>query len=174
MSELGVTAINLQRKVPVNTSRLIRHAQLALTAVKKTNFDLSLVIVNDQRMRSLNRSYRGKSGTTDVLSFDAEIPLPGGVRNTFLGEIIISAPQAMRQAKQQKIDFDDEMTNLAIHGVCHLLGYDHELGEEESRKMKAKEQNIAAMIRRSDKTLLAPEDIAGKITSQPGQRKRKS
>jgi probable rRNA maturation factor len=171
---LGVTAINLQRKVPVNISRLICHAQLALSAVKKTDFDLSLVIVNDQRMRSLNRSYLGKSRTTDVLSFDAEIPLPRGIRNPLLGEIIISAPKAMRQAKQQKIDFDDEMTNLAIHGICHLLGYDHELGEKESRKMKAMEQKIASMIRQSDKTLLAPDDIGGKITGQPGQRKRKS
>lgn len=83
---------------------------------------------------------------------------------------MISAHRALFQAMLQEISLNDEMTNLAIHGICHLLGYDHELGEEESRKMRAEERKIADMIRRKDPTLNAPGDITGKIPEIPERR----
>lgn len=79
---MSVTAINLQRTVALDIHRLVRHASLALEAARKPGCDLSIVIVNDQRMRFLNRTYRGKSKTTDVLSFPVDIPLPEELKNS--------------------------------------------------------------------------------------------
>jgi len=171
---VSVTTINLQKKIPIDSERLIRHAKIALSSVKKSKSDLSIVIVNDRRMRSLNKIYRNNSKTTDVLSFNAEIPLPPGVENPLLGEIVISAPKALIQANERQIDLSDELTNLAIHGICHLLGYDHELGEQESREMKSAEKKIAEAIRRKDHALSAPKAITGKIPEESEQRKSKT
>lgn len=171
---MSVTTINLQKKIPIDSERLIRHATIALSSVKKSKFDLSIVIVNDRRMRDLNKIYRKKNKTTDVLSFNVEIPLPPGIENPLLGEIVISAPKALTQAKERKIEFSDELTNLAIHGICHLLGYDHERGEQERQDMKSAEKKIAETIRRKDPTLSAPQDITGKIPEESERRKSRT
>ena len=93
-------------------------------------------------MRELNRNYRGKDKTTDVLSFpqlEGRV-MPGGSGN--LGDIVISPAQARRQAAERKERFSDELTLLLIHGLLHLLGYDHERGAGDARIMRRKEREI--------------------------------
>ena len=81
--------------------------------------NLSLAIVSDRRMRALNRQFRGKDAVTDVLSF------PSGTRG-FMGEIVIASGVAKQQAKTAGHTVATEVRVLALHGLLHLLGYDHE------------------------------------------------
>jgi probable rRNA maturation factor len=111
-------------------------------------YEVSLVFTDSEKVRQLNRDYRGVDEPTDVLAFymlpqkgaDSSFALPpDGV--TRLGEVIISYPQAVAQAKEQGHSTERELALLVIHGVLHLLGYDHEEPEEES-KMREREREL--------------------------------
>jgi probable rRNA maturation factor len=110
--------------------------------------EVSVLLVGDVAMRSLNRRYRGKDRTTDVLSF----PLRGGkfpgVQHHLLGDIVISVPTAARQAKAAGDTLPEEIDRLLVHGFLHLLGYDHERGGAEARRMETRERRLRGMLKR--------------------------
>ena len=93
-------------------------------------------------MRTLNRRYRRKDRTTDVLSFPfREGPYPD-VSGLALGDIVISLPAAERQAREAGDPLQRELDRLLVHGLLHLLGYDHEQGEVKARKMQTRERQL--------------------------------
>jgi probable rRNA maturation factor len=111
-------------------------------------YEVSLVFTDSETVRKLNRDYRGVDEPTDVLAFcmlpqkraDSSFALPpDGV--TRLGEVIISYPQAVAQAKEQGHSPERELALLVVHGILHLLGYDHEEPGEES-KMREREREL--------------------------------
>jgi len=122
-----------------------------------SDVEISLVIASQERVQQLNRSYRRKDEPTDVLAFamlsseetsGADSPFivpPDGVLH--LGEVIISYPQAVIQAKEHRHPIEREVTILTIHGVLHLLGYEHDKPELE-RQMRAREAEILSSIER--------------------------
>ncbi len=93
-------------------------------------------------MRTLNRHYRGKDRTTDVLSFSLREGSFGHIRPEMLGDIVISVPTAFRQAKMVGHGINAEIQRLLVHGLVHLLGYDHERSLREARRMKRMEQRL--------------------------------
>lgn len=105
----------------------------------KRSVQLSVLFTNDREMTRLNSEYRNKHKTTDVLSFPLGEKEEGYV---VLGDIVISLPQALRQAREHRSTPRDELTRLLIHGYLHLLGYDHEISESEARRMERKEREI--------------------------------
>lgn len=110
--------------------------------------EISVLLVGDRSMRTLNRRYRGKDRTTDVLSF----PLRGGrfsrVQSGLLGDIVISVPAAARQAREMGETLRSEIDRLLVHGFLHLLGFDHERGGTAARRMEARERRLREMLRR--------------------------
>jgi probable rRNA maturation factor len=111
-------------------------------------YEVSLVFADSEAVKQLNRDYRNVDETTDVLAFymlpqkgaDPSFALPpDGL--TRLGEVIISYPQAVAQAKEYGHSAERELALLVIHGMLHLLGYDHEEPEEES-EMRDKEREL--------------------------------
>jgi probable rRNA maturation factor len=111
-------------------------------------YEVSLVFTDSETVQKLNRDYRGVDEPTDVLAFcmllkkeaDSSFALPpDGV--TRLGEVIISYPQAVEQAKEQGHSTENELALLVIHGILHLLGYDHEEPEEEA-EMRTREKEL--------------------------------
>ena len=111
-------------------------------------YEVSLVVTDSETVQRLNRDYRGIDETTDVLAFymlpqkgaDSFFALPpDGV--TRLGEVLISYPQALAQAKEQGHSLERELALLVIHGILHLLGYDHEEPEAE-HKMREREREL--------------------------------
>ncbi len=95
-------------------------------------------------MQTLNRQYRHLNRPTDVLAFPLwEGP---GPRTALLGDVVISVPMAERQAATYGHSIDKELLQLLIHGILHLVGYDHERGESEARRMKRKEQAILTAL----------------------------
>ncbi len=98
-------------------------------------------------MRTLNRRYRNKDRTTDVLSFSLREGRFGGVQPDMLGDIVIAVPVARRQAVDAGLTLHQELERLLVHGLLHLIGYDHERGEAEARSMRKKEQNLLKRLR---------------------------
>jgi probable rRNA maturation factor len=114
--------------------------------------EVSIVVTGQEMVRQLNRDYRGRDEPTDVLSFSAReqaadapsfILAPDGLSH--LGEVIISHPQAALQAGEHGHSLERELSILLIHGLLHLLGYDHEEGDDE-RRMKAREKELLGLI----------------------------
>jgi probable rRNA maturation factor len=133
------------RQVMFNQARLDQLARAILSAVGAASGELGILLVGDRRMRGLNRRYRGKDRTTDVLAFamrESLTPHPLPFTPTMLGDVVIAVPTATRQAKQDQRSLDEELTVLLVHGILHLCGYDHERNEREARRMHRREQKI--------------------------------
>ncbi len=114
--------------------------------------ELSVTVTDDETVRSLNREYAGEDAVTDVLSFSQregeEFAAPVDAVPP-LGEVIIAYPQAERQAKERSESQEAELARLLIHGILHLLGYDHAEPAKE-RRMRAREEDLVeATARRS-------------------------
>jgi probable rRNA maturation factor len=119
-----------------------------------TEVELSLLITDDATVRDLNKKYRGKDKTTDVLSFALEADKRGGAAAGFvmppgemvhLGEVIVSYPKAAEQAAERNRAVEDELALLVVHGVLHLLGYDHDKPARE-RAMRSLEQRVLSAV----------------------------
>jgi probable rRNA maturation factor len=107
---------------------------------------LTLLLTDDAQIQQLNRDFRGEDKPTDVLSFPAGATLPGmGEAVAYLGDIAISAPYAQRQAQAAGHPLTAELQLLAIHGVLHLLGYDHGEPEEKADMWAAQTAVLAAL-----------------------------
>lgn len=100
--------------------------------------EVSIAFVDDLAMRQLNRGYRGKNKTTDVLTFAGIDIESAGVGEHSLGEIVISIPQARRQASEQRHALATEIRYLLLHGLIHALGFDHETDRGEMDKLETR------------------------------------
>jgi probable rRNA maturation factor len=135
--------VNLQRKIKIDVDGLERFNGELQTAVSEVNGrHFSTAFVNDVRMRQLNETFRGKAGTTDVLSFPRE-PDAFDPNKDDLGDIVISAEQAQRQAKTNGLSLETEFKQLILHGALHLCGFDHETDDGE---MNARELELRRML----------------------------
>lgn len=134
--------VNLQRIVKLNLEPL-RAFSIALSAKvsEADNRTFSIAIVSDRRMKELNSFFRGKRATTDVLSFPHE-PDEFDTDHRNLGDIVISAEQAQRQAKENGLTVELEIKQLILHGLLHLFGFDHETdnGEMNERELQLREE----------------------------------
>jgi len=122
MSEI----INNQRKIKIEIEEFQNFAKKAVEIFPEAKGkSATIAFVSDWKMRALNKNFRGKNSTTDVLSFPFEAQgFEAGEKN--LGDIVISLEQAQRQAIENDLDLNTEIKQLILHGVLHLCGYDHE------------------------------------------------
>lgn len=126
------------------TADLRKIAGVLLAKLDQQGAELSIALVGDAEMRQLNAKYRKKKKTTDVLSFGVE-NLPS-TSSQLLGDVIISVQQARRQAKDRNHTLRAEMVTLLIHGILHLLGYDHERSARQAKIMFGLERRLAAYL----------------------------
>jgi len=137
---------------PVDEDFLKKNAKIVLYEEGKKEANLSIAFVGQGRMREINKRYRGKNRVTDVLSFpESKVLLQkfkvGPAQKTQgLGEIIICLREVKKNAKKFNSSFEKELNRVLIHGILHLLGYDHEKGEEEAREMEEKERYYLSKI----------------------------
>ena len=128
---------------PSRYRSLARAAARALSAVGRPGADLDVLVIDDAGIRRLNRRFRGVHRRTDVLAFPLEIAqAPGGL----LGQIVISAEAAGRQAQRVRVPVRVELELLVTHGVLHLVGYD-DRDPVEARLMHAREREILSQHR---------------------------
>jgi len=124
----------------VSSRKLRKIALKVLDLVEQGQAELCLALVGNAEIRKLNAKFRKKDYPTDVLSFPAGDKLPPGV--PLLGDVVISVEKAKEQAEHGGRTLDEEMVTLLIHGIVHLLGYDHERSPKEARIMDRLEKKI--------------------------------
>ena len=140
MTEVEVTGAAIPRLSRRDIAEFTRKVLLALARMKKLPeeiSDVSIAFVDDDAMTSLNRKYRRKNRTTDVLTFPADDTYadPDSEARP-LGDIVISVEQAKRQSVEQRHSLATEVRYLVLHGVLHALGYDHETDEGEMNALE--------------------------------------
>jgi probable rRNA maturation factor len=130
-------------------------ARALLKLLSLDNYELSLVLTGDSAIRELNRTFRGKDSSTDVLSFpQLESSVTAKLEHAShydrmpaaLGDVVISVDTALQQAEQLGVTPESRLCTLLIHGVLHLLGYDHEKSRIDARRMYARERELAAAL----------------------------
>ena len=132
-------------RVPALATGLSRSGRRLLTALKRRDSELSVLLVSDRVMRQLNRDWRGRDRPTDVLSF-SQHEGPGVAPRELLGDVVIAVPTAKRQAEERGETLLAASERLLIHGVLHLLGYDHERSEAEAQRMQRRERRLASVL----------------------------
>lgn len=120
-----IEVVNRQRRVELDEERWREFGERALKKIG-AGAGATVAFVSDRAMRELNRRWRGKTGTTDVLSFPAEQDEFEKVEGLTLGDVVISVERAARQAAENGLTFENEIEQLILHGLLHLCGYDHE------------------------------------------------
>ena len=111
--------------------------------------ELSVLIVDDPVIQEINRDYLGKDRPTNVISFAMQEGEAVQGAQDLLGDVVISADTAARDAREAGASFESELYFLLLHGILHLCGYDHERGsEEQASEMEAREREIFSQIER--------------------------
>jgi len=137
-----IDVVNLQRKVKLQTEIYRAFTKTLAEAVAEANGGVfSIAFVSDSRMKQLNEMFRGKNTTTDVLSFPYEADEFDPDKSN-LGDIVISAEQAQKQAAENGLTLEGEIRQLILHGLLHLCGYDHvsDNGEMNARELQLREE----------------------------------
>lgn len=154
--------INQQVQLPgcIAEQALSGWARLALHGASqlrnKDRAEVSVVIVDESTISELNQRYRDKPGATNVLAFPAESSTPDGC--LLLGDIILCAPVIEREAREQGKQSDAHWAHLVVHGMLHLLGYDH-VADADAKDMENKEISLLASI--GVPNPYQPENLAG-------------
>ena len=124
-----VEVVNRQRGRAMDCARWQAFVARALKVAPAQGAGLTVAFVSDRAMRALNRRWRGRRGTTDVLSFPAAQDEFERRAGATLGDVVISVERAAAQASAHGLTFDAEIAQLILHGLLHLCGYDHEQDE---------------------------------------------
>jgi len=146
---------NRQEKIPLHPQWEAKLTEIADKCLALENVDtsaeISLVFVDDPQIQELNKTYRGKDMPTDVLSFallemtEDELPIIDQEEELLLGDIIISLETALRQAEEYGHSLEREVAYLMVHGLLHLLGYDH-MNEADQRNMRRREEELLEAV----------------------------
>lgn len=128
---MAIEVVNRQRAARIERERIIDLAQRALALVGKPAASVTIAFVRDRAIRELNREFRRTDRATDVLSFPAR-------EKDYLGDVVISTDTAMKQAGEAGFTFEREVSELVLHGLLHLVGYDHETDNGEMNRLELK------------------------------------
>ena len=134
-------------EIQVDARKIEQQIGKVLTSLDCNEHEISILFIGDQRIRDLNHQFRDIDRPTDVLSFPqnlaGELEIPGAL---ILGDVAISLETARCQSEEHGLSFEEELTLLLIRGILHLLGYDHEISEQEDERMRNKTRELFSLI----------------------------
>jgi probable rRNA maturation factor len=134
-------------EIKVDTRKIEQQIGKVLTSLDCNEHEISILFIGDQRIRELNHKFRDIDLPTDVLSFPqilaGELETPGAL---VLGDVAISLETARCQSEEHGLSFGEELTLLLIHGILHLLGYDHEISVQEEDRMRNKTRELFSLV----------------------------
>lgn len=146
---MPVSLKNRQKLFAVDTGRIRRSLKRLLKELRCEGRDVCVLLVDDNGIREMNKRYLNVDRPTNVISFAMEEGEFGGINPQILGDIAISVETASRDASAGQLDLVEEIEFLMIHGLLHLLGYDHEeAAAEKAAEMKARERELFFFLRR--------------------------
>lgn len=143
---------NAQTAVPIDVKEIERIAQTILSALKYSDYDLGILITTNEEMHSYNKEYRHQDKPTDILSFPYHADLMAGERiepqsedDKNIGDIILAPQYIMDDLERWEQSFETRIKVLLVHGICHLLGYDH-IEDADYEIMKKKEEELLTLL----------------------------
>ena len=144
---MGVLLRNDHPQVNIDSEDINKKIGVVMKNLGCLNQEVSILLTVDADIRKLNQQFRNIDQATDVLSFpqdaDEDPIAPGEI---FLGDIAVSLDTAQVQAKEHGLTFEEEIILLLIHGILHLLGYDHEISEQEDERMRIKTRELFSLV----------------------------
>jgi probable rRNA maturation factor len=139
---MAVLIKNPQKLLKIDVKIIKKVTEALLNFLGFQNKDLSILFVDNKKIAAMNKEFFGRNNPTNVISFSYMDGFPGEV----LGDIIISVERAEEEAQASGTMFYERLFALIIHGLTHVMGYDHERDERESRKMKYKEKKLIGFV----------------------------
>jgi len=143
---------NQQKRIKINKRKIRAEVTELLKALDCENKELSITFVDDPAIQLINKKYLSKDRPTNVISFSLQEGEFGGINPELLGDVVISVDTASSDAQKGHLTFDEEILFLIIHGLLHLLGYDHvNTSQANVLKMKKKENELFLLLTKSDR-----------------------
>jgi probable rRNA maturation factor len=146
---VDIQIANRQRRRRISRRAIGRTARIALTALKRPDSELSIVLVDDARIAELNRSFLEREGATNVIAFPMREGAFTVITPRLLGDVVISVETAWRESREAGLTLQERLDALLIHGILHLCGYDHENDPAAARRMSARARRLLARVRES-------------------------
>jgi probable rRNA maturation factor len=140
---------NRQSKFEISLEKIMQEAQVILNALDCPDGELSILVVDDFQIETLNKEYLNRSGPTNVIAFpmqEGEFP---NISPHLIGDVVISVETAEKEGGMADISMEKRFTQLLVHGILHLFGYDHEKTEHESLLMEKKSDELLKMIEKA-------------------------
>jgi probable rRNA maturation factor len=111
--------------------------------------ELSILLVDDQQIETLNKKYLNREGPTNVIAFPMREGQFNDITPNLLGDVVISVETAKNEARAANLSMQSRFNQLLIHGILHLIGYDHETTPKEAQRMEAKSNELLAVLEKS-------------------------
>jgi probable rRNA maturation factor len=143
---MEIQVADLQKEIATEPEKIKAKARKILNALACPKAELSVALVDDEQMSSLNWRYRRRRSPTNVLAFAMQEGEFSEIAAGLLGDVIISVPTALREAGEAGISLDAMISRLLVHGILHLVGFDHEQGEEKAQEMEQRSSELLALL----------------------------
>ncbi len=143
---MGVLIDDRQNKHKISLEKIRKKSQAILNALDSPDGELSILIVDDSQIKILNRDYLKREGPTNVIAFPMREGKFSNITPHLLGDVVISVETAQKEAEKTGISMAERFTQLLVHGILHLFGYDHEKSEEEAVEMEKKSEELLELI----------------------------
>ncbi|MCX5885098.1 MAG: rRNA maturation RNase YbeY [Proteobacteria bacterium] len=128
--------------IPVEAKKIKKAAERILASLRISGYELSVLLLDNKGIRAVNKKYLGRNRPTNVISFSLAEGEFGNINPHVLGDVVISAEKVLEQAETRGTSLEEELTFLLIHGILHLLGYDHVKVQGERKRMREKEKEV--------------------------------
>ncbi len=146
---MGVLIDNRQNRYKISLKKIQKKAQAVLSALDCPDGELSLLVVDDPQIAKLNRKYFKRHGPTNVIAFPMRQGEFSNLTPQLLGDVVISVETAASEAKKSGISMPERFTQLLVHGILHLFGYDHEESKQQARKMEEKSNELIKLLEKT-------------------------
>ncbi|MBT8356138.1 MAG: rRNA maturation RNase YbeY [Deltaproteobacteria bacterium] len=144
---MGILIDDRQKKHKISKTKLQLKAQVILNALGSPEGELSILVVDDSEIKTLNKKYLNRPGPTNVIAFPMREGDFSDINPQLLGDVVISIETAAREALHLEISTEERFTQLLVHGILHLFGFDHEKCEQDTRKMDKKSKELIRLIK---------------------------
>jgi probable rRNA maturation factor len=146
---MSILIENRQKRINVDLRRVRRLLSKIMKYLDCKDKEISLLFVNNDEIREINKRYLNRDYPTNVITFSLTEGEFGNINPKILGDIVISVERASKDAEEAGIELSDELEFLMIHGILHLLNYNHEnTSEDEVKKMERKEQEVFGILKK--------------------------
>lgn len=148
---MGVLIDNRQSEHKISLKKIRQKARIILNALGNPEGELSILLVDDYQIEELNNQYLNRAGPTNVIAFPMQEGKFSEISPHLLGDVVISVETAAREGASGGISVEERFSQLLVHGILHLFGYDHEKTDQEAELMEKKSKELLELISDSNK-----------------------